>query len=89
MPRFRLRNALLLLASLCATVVCGIIITLAYLFSAADYVVHPGSPAYYVGISSVIRHLELPQGALGREYYGTVGDGNKAPQSQLGFHVAR
>lgn len=88
MPRLVLRNALLALASLCAAVVCGIIITLAYLFSAEDYVVHPGSPAYYVGISPVIRRLELPHGALGREYYGTVGDGNKAPQSQLGFHMA-
>ena len=76
------------LAGLTATATGGFFITLAYLFSAGDYVVHPGSPAYYVGISSAVRSLELPRGALEREYYGTVGDGNKAPQSQLGFQVA-
>lgn len=88
MPSSLLRRSLLSLAGLAATVTFGFFITLAYLFSAGDYVVQPGSPAYYVGISSVVRSLELPRGALEREYYGTVGEGNKAPQSQLGFQVA-
>ena len=87
MPSSLLRRSLLSLAGLAATVTFGFFITLAYLFSAGDYVVQPGSPAYYVGISSVVRSLELPRGALEREYYGTVGEGNKAPQSQLGFQV--
>ena len=62
MPSSLLRRSLLSLAGLAATVTFGFFITLAYLFSAGDYVVQPGSPAYYVGISSVVRSLELPRG---------------------------
>lgn len=88
MPRFLYRYALLLLAGLTAAGVGVFLVTLASLFAAEDYGVQPGSPAYYVGISSVIRRLELPHGAQAREYRGSVGDGNKAPQSQLGFDAA-
>ncbi len=89
MSRSFLRTALLSLAGLAAAAVVGLFATLACLFSAEDYVVQPGSPMYYVGISPVIRSLKLPQAALDREYFGSVGDGNKAPQSQLGFDVAQ
>ncbi len=89
MPRSFLRTAFLSLAGLATAAVVGLFATLACLFAAEDYVVQPGSPMYYVGISPVIRSLKAPQGAVGREYFGSVGDGNKAPQSQLGFDVAQ
>ena len=61
--------------------------TLGYLFVVEDYVTKPGSPVYYLGISSLIRNLQVPDGAQGREYFGSVGDGNKPAQSQLSFKV--
>ena len=61
--------------------------TLGYLFSVEDYVTRPGSPVYYLGISSLVRDVIVPEGAQGREYFGSVGDGNKPAQSQLSFKV--
>ncbi|EHL23093.1 hypothetical protein KYG_09660 [Acidovorax sp. NO-1] len=61
--------------------------TLGYFFSVEDYVTRPGSPVYYLGISSLVRDIQVPDGAQGREYFGSVGDGNKPSQSQLSFKV--
>jgi len=61
--------------------------TLGYLFAVEDYVTRPGSPVYYLGISSLVRDVQVPDGAQGREYFGSVGDGNKPAQSQLSFKV--
>lgn len=83
-----IRTAILSLAGVAFAALCGLLITIGYMFSMEDFVAQPGSPVYYAGISPLIRGLAIPEGAQGQEYFGSVGDGNKQPQSQLGFTMA-
>lgn len=76
-----------LFGMLAAIVVIGATATLGYLFSTEDYTAQPGSPVYFLGISPLIRQLKVPDDAQHREYFGSVGDGNKPAQSQLSFKV--
>ncbi|MFY3383503.1 hypothetical protein [Paracidovorax sp. MALMAid1276] len=87
MAMYSLRNIFQVTAAMTAVVGMAAVATVGYLFAVEDYVTQPGSPAYYLGISSLIRDLQVPDFAQGREYFGSVGDGNKAPQSQLSFKV--
>lgn len=87
MSQRTLRTFVWPLVAIVCLAVGGITATLGYLFSAGDYVTQPGAPAYYLGISPLIREVAAPEGAQGREYFGSVGDGNKPPQSQLSFRV--
>lgn len=87
MPGFYFRNFLRLIALMAAALAVAGVVTLGYLFSAGDYVARPGTPAYYLGISPLVRDLQAPASARDLEYFGSVGDGNKAAQSQLSFSV--
>jgi hypothetical protein len=58
------------------------------LISQEDYSPRRGSLAYYVGISSLVRNAPTTD-ALGEpDYFGSVGDGNKPPQSELSYATA-
>ena len=89
MSRTSIRTVILSsLAGVAFAALCGLLITIGYMFSMEDFVAQPGSPVYYAGISRLIRSLGVPEGAEDQEYFGSVGDGNKPPQSQLGFTTA-
>lgn len=65
-----------------------------YLVHLEDYSPKPGSIVYYIGISSLVRNAPVPDAAAEPEYFGSVGDGNKLPQSEISFathaqHVGR
>jgi len=81
------RTVFRLAAAVATVLVLAAMGTLGYLFSVEDYVTRPGSPVYYLGISSLVRDVQVPDVAQGREYFGSVGDGNKPAQSQLSFKV--
>ena len=87
MPGPSLRTVFQCAAVAATLVVCAALATLAYLFAVEDYVTQPGSPVYYLGISPLVRGVQVPDGAQAREYFGSVGDGNKPAQSQLSFKV--
>lgn len=87
MPEPTLRAVFRLAAVVAASLLLAAMTTLGYLFAVEDYVTRPGSPVYYLGISSLVRDVQVPDGAQGREYFGSVGDGNKPAQSQLSFKV--
>lgn len=87
MPGHPLCTVFRLTAIAAAALLLAGIATLGYLFSEEDYVTRPGSPVYYLGISSLVRDIQVPDGAQSREYFGSVGDGNKPAQSQLSFKV--
>ncbi len=87
MPGLSLRTVFRWAAVAATALVLAAMTTLGYLFAVEDYVTLPGSPVYYLGISSLVRDVQVPDGAQGREYFGSVGDGNKLAQSQLSFKV--
>lgn len=58
-----------------------------FLVSQEDYTPAPGSLTYYLGISPLVRQAPLAQATGSPEYYGTVGDGNKLPQSLVSYAV--
>ncbi|AKJ31965.1 hypothetical protein [Caldimonas brevitalea] len=62
---------------------------IAYLFSQEDYTPQPGSLTYYLGISSLVRNAPIAAALQPAEYFGSVGDGNKLPQSQVSFYVSQ
>ena len=49
----------------------------AWLFSQEDYAPKPGTLAYYVGMSSLVRHAPVANAAGAPDYFGSVGDGDK------------
>lgn len=87
MPGLSLHTVFRWAAVAATALVLAAMATLGYLFAVEDYVTRPGSPVYYLGISSLVRDVQVPDGAQGREYFGSVGDGNKPAQSQLSFKV--
>ena len=58
-----------------------------FLVSQEDYTPAPGSLTYYLGISALVRQAPLARATDAPEYYGTVGDGNKLPQSLVSYAV--
>lgn len=60
-----------------------------FLISQEDFTPKPGTLTYYLGISSLVRGTPAVGVATQPEYYGTVGDGNKQPRSEVSFEVAR
>jgi hypothetical protein len=59
----------------------------AYFFSQEDYTPERGSLNYYLGISSMIRGVPLIAPVNPPEYFGSVGDGNKPPQSEVSYET--
>ncbi len=59
----------------------------AYLFSQEDFVPERGSLTYYIGISSLVRGAPLIAPVNDPEYFGTVGDGSKSPQSGVSYET--
>jgi hypothetical protein len=59
----------------------------AYLFSQEDYAPRRGSPAYYVGISELIRDAPVVAPAADPAYFGSVGDGGKPPLSEVSYET--
>ena len=60
----------------------------AWLFSQEDYAPKPGTLAYYVGMSSLVRHAPVANAAGAPDYFGSVGDGDKAPRSEVSYAVS-
>lgn len=60
----------------------------AWLFSQEDYAPKPGTLAYYVGMSSLVRHAPVANAAGAPDYFGSVGDGDKAPRSEVSYAAA-
>lgn len=56
-----------------------------YLIHQEDYSPKPGSIIYYIGISSLVRNAPISGAIAQPEYFGSVGDGNKPPQSEMSF----
>ena len=59
----------------------------AYLFSQEDYAPERGSLTYYLGISSLVRGAPMVEPAQEPVYFGSVGDGNKPPQSEVSYET--
>ena len=53
-----------------------------------DYSPERGSLRYYVGISSLIRNAPATGTMAQPTYFGSVGDGNKPPQSEMTFETS-
>ena len=56
--------------------------------SQEDYAPKPGTLAYYVGMSSLVRHAPVANAAGAPDYFGSVGDGDKAPRSEVSYAVS-
>ena len=63
------------------------LVAAAYLFSQEDYAPKRGSLTYYIGISNVVRGVPLVAPVHEPEYFGSVGDGNKPPQSKVVYET--
>lgn len=60
-----------------------------FLISQEDFTPKRGTLTYYLGISSLVRGAPAVGVATEPEYFGTVGDGNKQPRSEVSFEVSR
>jgi hypothetical protein len=59
----------------------------AYFFSHEDYAPERGSLSYYIGISGMVRGAPLIAPVGAPAYFGSVGDGNKPPQSEVSYET--
>ncbi|WP_151637969.1 hypothetical protein [Noviherbaspirillum aerium] len=70
----------LVVIALVATLLVG---WLSYLFGEEDYYPKPGTPSFYLKLSSLIRNIPLAYASSLPAYRGSVGDGPKPPQSSV------
>lgn len=63
--------------------------TVAYLFSLEDYHPRPGTWLFRVGLSSLVRTAPVELAVGTPDYFGSVGDGAKLPQSEVSMLVSR
>lgn len=83
----RLGSAIKWLCALAAAWMLLWLSVAAHLFSQEDYAPRRGSLTYYVGISSLVRGAPLVEPAGEPAYFGSVGDGNKPPQSEVSYET--
>ncbi len=81
----RFSTLLKLLSLLIGCAVAIWLASAAFLFSQEDYSPKPGSLIYYIGISKIVRGAPLVRPASEPLYFGSVGDGNKPPQTEVSY----
>ena len=83
----RLRSFIWSLVFLVFAVSASWVAVYGFLISQEDYLPERGSLRYYVGISSLIRNAPATGTMTEPAYFGSVGDGNKPPQSEMTFET--
>ena len=84
----RLRSVILGLVLLVFAASASWLAVYGFLISQEDYSPERGSLRYYVGISSLIRNAPATGTMAQPTYFGSVGDGNKPPQSEMTFETS-
>ncbi|KFJ09236.1 hypothetical protein DR66_166 [Delftia acidovorans] len=84
----RLRSVILGLVLLVFAASASWLAVYGFLISQEDYSPERGSLRYYVGISSLIRNAPATGTMAQPAYFGSVGDGNKPPQSEMTFETS-